>query len=96
MVDSRRFFLPLRQPQLRQPRLRLPARAARLPICLLRGIELAEQALQLRLPIQRQADPGLVVRLGKALPRLLSFVERIPPGPLKLKDLRAGARDTGR
>ncbi len=88
-MEESRFRLPLHEPQLGQPRLRLPSRAARRPIRLLRGIELAEKALQLGLPIQREADSGPVVRLGEALPGLLSLVERIPPGPLQLKDLRA-------
>ncbi len=79
----------LREPQLRKPRLRLPTGPARLQIGRLRGRELAEKAMELGLAVERQADPGLVLRLGEPLSRLLRLLEGIAPRPLYLEDLRA-------
>ena len=78
---------PLRQPQQRQPRLRLDALPARLAVRLLGGGEVALQAVQLPLAVERLAGgPRSSATTRAGLPRL---GERLGPGAAHLHDLGA-------
>src|SRR5918996_1191670 len=72
----------------RHARLRLPAEPARLSVRVLRLLELASQTMDLSLAVEGLGGRGPVETLREAFPGAACLLERVPPVPVELHDLR--------